>query len=212
MMKRGAKEMPSSVVRDAELRSRRRAERLEALWQIANNPALRSQDRILSMLRRAAGAIRVTQSFRGVLWRIEGDEGVVVSVGIDPNNHDPRASRLAVGARSMIAHKIFSRVHRSEGWDDVATMEDAPEYVAELGWRSAISTQFEAGGSRYSLTFASPEPTSVPFGPEDFAFLELLASAFANYLQVRRARRLPSRRGRAHAATCRATGSALANR
>lgn len=173
------------VVRNAELRSRRQAERLEALWQIANNPTLRGQDIILSMLRQAASAIRVTQHFRGILGRIEGDEVVVVSVGIDPTDRDPSASRIAVGARTAIARTIISRVQRSEGWDDLAAMEDAPEYLAELGWRSAISTKFDAGGLRYSLTFASPEPTSVPFGPEDFAYLELLASAFASHLQVR---------------------------
>jgi diguanylate cyclase (GGDEF)-like protein len=55
--------------------------------------------------------------------------------------------------------------------------------IAELGWRSAISTQFDAAGSRYSLTFASGDPTA-PFSPQDMAYVDILAMSIANHIEL----------------------------
>ena len=171
-------------LRDTENRSRRQAERLEALWRIANNPSLRGPELIFAMLRQAGAVIRETQPFNGVLGHIEGDEIVVVAVGPGSGAADPRKTRLRVGQRTPIDRTIISRVTRSQAWDDTSKLVDLPTGVADVGWRSAIVTQFDVGESRYSLMFWSPEPTTTPFGPDDFAFLEVLASSFAAELQL----------------------------
>jgi diguanylate cyclase (GGDEF)-like protein len=169
----------------AQERARQHAERLDALWQIANNPALRGQELMHAMLREAATAIRRPQRFRGVLARIEGGEVVVVGVGVDPDD-DSHAIFLQIGQRVLLENTLIPRIHRSQGLDDLAIMSDVPERVLCMGWRSVISTHFDAGDFRYALTFASPEPTTTAFGTEDFAYLEVLASSFANQLQVNR--------------------------
>jgi diguanylate cyclase (GGDEF)-like protein len=171
-------------LRESALRSREHAERLEALWQIAHNPTLQDEELELVMLRQAAAAIRPAQCFRGVLGRIEGDELVVIGVGTTLGDDDPRDALLKIGTRTPIEKTLSSRVTRTQGWDDLACMLNVPEHVQQLGWRAAISTQFDAGESRYSLTFASHEPTTTAFATEDFAFLEVLASSFACHLEV----------------------------
>jgi diguanylate cyclase (GGDEF)-like protein len=168
---------------DSERRSREHAERLEALWQIANNPNLRGHDLVLAMLQQAASAIRSNQRFRGTLGRIEDDHVIVVGVGFDPKDADP-AGRLAIGRRVPIEKTLASRVERTKSWDDLHAMVEVPESSWQLGWRSAISTRFEAGGTSYSLTFASHRATTIPFGEKDYAYIEVLASIFANQLQV----------------------------
>jgi diguanylate cyclase (GGDEF)-like protein len=171
-------------LRESGLRSREHAERLEALWQIAHNPTLRDQELEFVMLRQAAAAIRPTQRFHGVLARIEEDEVVVIGVGTDLDDGDPRDALLKIGTRTPIEKTLSSQVSRTQGWDDLAGMLNVPGQVQQLGWRAAISTQFDAGESRYSLTFASHEPTTTAFGTEDFSFLEVLASSFACHLEV----------------------------
>jgi len=168
----------------SEERTRQHAERLDALWRIANNPALRGPELVLAMLREAATAIRRTQRFRGILSRIEGGEVVVVGVGVDPAD-DPDVPFVRIDLRIPFEATLLSRADRSQGWDDLASMDDVPEGLT-WGWRAAILTQFDAGDFRYALTFVSPEPTTTAFGPDDFAYLEVLASSFANQLQVNR--------------------------
>jgi diguanylate cyclase (GGDEF)-like protein len=169
---------------DSEERARRQADRLEALWRVANNLTLGGPELIVAMLRQAAVAIRPHQRFIGLLKRIEGEEAVLLAIGADPDDRDAFAALLEVGSRSPIEQTIASRVSRTQGWDDTATMDDPPEHVTRFGWRSALSTQFDAGGFRYSLTFASPQPTTAPFTAEDFVYLEVLASSFASQVQV----------------------------
>ena len=168
----------------SERHARRQAERLVALWKIANNPTLRGPDLMVAMLRQAAASIRLKQRFRGVLGRIVGSDVLVVAVGVDPTDDDPRAQLLQVGGKTPLDRTLIPRGGRTQAWDDLATMDDPPGGIARHGWRSAISTQFSAGDTGYSLTFASTEPTLTPFSPEDFAYLEVLAAAFAHQLQV----------------------------
>jgi diguanylate cyclase (GGDEF)-like protein len=169
---------------EAEARARQHAERLEALWQIANNPTTSGPELMLAMLRQAAVTIRPGQRFNGLLGRIEGNEVVVIGVGIDPDDDDPRTQRLGVGRRSPLDKTIIPRVGRTEAWEDLAATNDYPQAMALLGWRAVISAQFDAGGLRYSLTFASYEPTLKPFGTVDLAYLDVLATAFAKQLEV----------------------------
>ena len=164
----------------------RHAGRLEALWRIANTPGLRGLERVEVMLRQAAAVIRPGQRFCGLLGQIVGDDIVVIGVGADPDDDDPRTALMHIGSRNPVATTIISRVGRSLGWDDTTTMVDVPELVVRLGWRALISTKFAAGGSQYALTLASRDPTTQAFGAEDFAYLEVLASSFANQIEVNR--------------------------
>ena len=162
----------------------RHAERLKVLWQIANTPDLAGLERIRAMLRQAAAAIRPAEQFFGLLGRVEGHEVIVLAVAVDPDDDDPRAAVIKVGDRRPLAGTIIPEVRGSHGWTDIATMPDPPRDVIRLGWRSVISAQFLAGGVIYSLTLGSRTPTPRPFGEEDFAYLDVVASSFANQLEV----------------------------
>jgi diguanylate cyclase (GGDEF)-like protein len=170
----------------SEAQSLRQAKRLEALWRIVNNPALRGEELMLAMLQQGSAAIRPDQTFRGLLGRIEGNEIVVIGVGVDPADENPRAARVSIGTRYSLDKTLLGQVDRTRGWDDLATMTALPEHPAVLGWGSLISTLFDAGGERFALTFASPVPTTTRFSNEDVAYLEVLASSFASQLQVNR--------------------------
>jgi diguanylate cyclase (GGDEF)-like protein len=187
----------------AESRARQHAERLEALWRVANNPSLHGQDLVLAMLRHGAAAIRVDQEFRGVLSRFEGDEAVVIGLGIDPDRPAPTPRALEFGRRRLLADMLIPAAGRTQGWDDLMALGDqVPSGLAALGWRAVIATTFDAGGARYVLEFGSPEPTRIAFGDDDLGYLEVLASSFASRLHVddlEDSLRLAEERSRQHA-------------
>jgi len=194
-------QLQSSLV-DSEQRARAQAARLEALWRVANDPNLRTDERIDAMLRHAAVAIRPTGTFYGLLSRIDGDELVLLAVGVPADDQGPRATVLKVGNRAKIAGTLAARVARTEAWNELNTLDGAPPTVKALGWRSAISTLFSAGASRYTMLFASHEPVTEPFGSDDYAYVELLAAFFANQLEVdalERSLRDSEERSRQHA-------------
>lgn len=187
---------------DSERRSREHGDRLEALWQIANNPNLRGHDLVRAMLQQAATAIRSNQRFRGSLSRIDGNDIIVLEVGFGRNDKDP-GERLPIGLRTPIEKTLISLVKRTQSWDDLHTMREIPEGARQFGWRSAISTRFEAGDTSYALTFASHRATTIPFGKKDHAYVEVLASIFATQLQVNQLEdslRESEERSRQHAA------------
>jgi diguanylate cyclase (GGDEF)-like protein len=176
-------DLEASLRREEE-QARQHAGRLETLWQVANNPTLRGEESIVAMLRQAAKAIRPSQRFRGALGRIEGDEVVVIGVGMDAADDGPDARRLKIGRRSPLSQTIIPSVGRTQAWEDLALHNDVPDGLKLLGWRAVISTQFHAAGSRYSLTFASPEPALTPFSDPDLAYIDVLASSFAKQLEL----------------------------
>ncbi len=171
-------------LRDAETRARHHSMRLEALWQIANNRSLGDQERMAAMLNEAATTLRANQPFRGLLGRVEDHEIVVIGVGSDRKTGGAQNMPPHIGSRSPLGGTPAASVGRTRCWDDFTLSKDVPAGLKTLEWRSAISTQFEAGGSWYSLTFGSPEATTLTFGTDDFAYLDVLASSFANLLQV----------------------------
>jgi len=167
-----------------EERARRQAVRLESLWRTVNAPNLQGPGLISIMLRQAAAAIRPNHFFRGVLARIEPDHLETIAVGMDANDYDRSYPQAVVGDRRELAATIVPSVTRTQAWDDLTIMDPPPYGVATLGWRSAISTRFDAAGVHYSLTFASLEATTVAFGAEDIGYLEVLGSSFARLLEV----------------------------
>ena len=170
----------------AEARARHHAGRLEELWQVANDPALRGEELMLAMMRRAAAAIRPAPRFRSLLGRIEGDTLLTISAGVDPNDDDPRARRLQIGRRTPLVWRPDPHSGRTRSWNDLSTDTEAdlPRALAALGWRSAITIQFDAAGSTYRLTFTSDETTSEPFDEKDAEYLDVLAAAFTKQFEV----------------------------
>jgi diguanylate cyclase (GGDEF)-like protein len=173
-------------VADSEAGARRQAERLAALWLVANNPTLRGPELVSAMLRQGAAAIRSGQRFRGVLGFIDGADVEVIGVGVVAEDDDPIAAFFYKGRRTTIEKTLIPRVGRTQAWNDLASSVDPPPIASLLGWRAALSTQFVAGDLTYSLTYASSEPTTIAFDAEDIAYIELLGSFFANHLQMSR--------------------------
>ena len=177
-------ETMDASLRVAEFRSRHHAERLETLWRLVNGPAT-GEDFVHQILRAGARGIRRDQLFRGVLGRIGGGEIEVIDVAVDPADDDPGAGVLQVGRRTPLERTIIPQVARTQSWDDLTVLDIAPELLTSVGWQSAISTQFDTGGARYSLTFASSEGTRLPFGSEDSSYLDVLGSSLASQMQLR---------------------------
>jgi diguanylate cyclase (GGDEF)-like protein len=175
---------------DAEERSREHAERLEALWHIVNHPSLRDEDLLLAMLQQGAAAIRPGQIFHGLLSRIDGSEIVVEASYRDERDEHRLDAVLAVGQRTPVEHSALFDVLSTEAirsWDDIFTddLMAARSRVREVGWRSLVLAPFKAGAVTYALTFGSFVPTEKPFGPQDHAYVEILASIFVAHFQQR---------------------------
>ena len=175
---------------DAEARSREHVERLEALWRIVNNPSLRDEELLLAMLRQGASAIRPGQIFHALLARVDGSEIVVEARYSDERDEQRLNAVLAVGLRVPIDETALIDVLPTESirsWDDVLTDDRlaALARVSALGWRGLVQLPFKAGAVTFALTFASFLPTGKPFGPQDHAYAEILASLFAAHFQQR---------------------------
>ena len=175
---------------DAEERSRQHAERLEALWQIANNPNLRDEELMLAMLQHGAAAIRPGQPYRGTLGVIEGLHLRLISTAeaigyadmLGPGSE--RIGTLVPVERTVIAESLRTG-GGTQSWDDLEASARITELSRSHGWRAMITTTFFAGGSTYVLTFASNQPAAKAFGAQDRAYIEVLASFFSTHHQQR---------------------------
>jgi diguanylate cyclase (GGDEF)-like protein len=173
---------------DSEERSREHAERLEALWGIANNPSLHDEALMLAMLQRGAAAIRPGQPYRGVLARVvDGTQLHVLSVadavGYDDHVRQARGGVVVVPLTDTVAGRMLVAGGGTHAFDDVQESEEATEFTLRRGWRAMIVTSFSAGGSTYILSFASHMRTAKAFGPQDNAYVEVLASFFSTHYQ-----------------------------
>jgi diguanylate cyclase (GGDEF)-like protein len=168
----------------AEARAREHSRRLEALWVIANNAKLRGLHLIAAILREAGSTLGPPLMFRGMLGRIENDEVVGISIGLNPDAGDTRGNHIVDGIRTPLSDTIIPRVGRTQGWRDIRVIGDIPAKIEAMEWRSVMSTQFNAGGSRYSLTFACTQVAPKDFCDEDFAYVDVVASTFARELEV----------------------------
>jgi diguanylate cyclase (GGDEF)-like protein len=71
----------------------------------------------------------------------------------------------------------------THSWDDMQLAFPTPR-VRGNGWRSAIVTMFESGGSTYLLWFVSRLQTG-PWEAQDHAYVEVIGSYFASQAQLR---------------------------
>jgi CheY-like chemotaxis protein len=101
---------------DSERRTRRHAERLEALWRIINNPNLRDEELWLAMLRESASAIRPGQAYHGRFVRVEADTLVREAI-VDPLGYVPSAAEAAADAveRFAVAGTVAEELLRAGG-------------------------------------------------------------------------------------------------
>ncbi len=175
---------------DAEERSRQHAERLEVLWQIANNPNLHDDELVPAMLQHGASAIRPGQPYRGTLGVIEGPnmrlistvEAVDYSDGLGPGPE-------RIGTLISLEHTVVAESLRAgagtQAWEDLEATNRATKLSRSHGWRAMITTSFSAGGSTYVLSFTSNQPAAKAFGPQDHAYIEVLASFFSTHYKQR---------------------------
>lgn len=163
---------------------------IEALWRVANNPSSNDEETVHAMLQNGAAAIRPAQPFRGLLARIEGAHMRLESLTEAPG----QANRLGAenewaGALVALSDTVFAgrviAVERTYACDDLQTSDRLTPSIRAHGWRAMIATSFSAGGSTYILSFASHLPAATPFGPQDRAFVEVLAAFFAAHCQQR---------------------------
>lgn len=179
-----------AALQDSEERSRQHADRLEALWKVVNNPGLSDEERWLAMLREAGAAIRPGQAYRGMLGRVAGDNLVLEAIA-EPSGDKPKLgyARMRVGSTLPLAKTIVAKTISDGGGtqsrDDIRADGVHVRLRNVKGWRAVITTTFFAGGVTHVLSFVSSEPNSKSFGAQDHAFIEVLASFFANDLQQR---------------------------
>jgi diguanylate cyclase (GGDEF)-like protein len=177
-----------SSLRDEEDRSRRHALRLEASWQIANDPTLDDVERWRALLTQAAGSIWPDHGFRGTFWRVDGDEMICEAVGIASENF-LTGSAIKVGAVIPTAASPAARAialgYGTQSWDDVQESGQGRTLAKASGTRACIITVFKTGSSTWILSFASGRVTSKPLGPLERSYVETIASFFSSHVQAR---------------------------
>ncbi len=177
------------ALRDAEERSRRQAERLEAFWRIVNNPSLSDNDLRHAMLEQAAAAIRPGQPYVGGLGRIDKEDIIYEAVAATPEYITLRGGasgfeeRRRVPLAGSAAAELLESGSGTRAWDDLQAAFPGSAFQS-TGTRSGIFTEFRAGGSTYVLWFVAPVQTG-PWSEQDRVYVEVLASFFQNHIQER---------------------------
>jgi len=173
---------------DSEERARMHADRLEALWKIVNDPQLRDKDLWLALLAQAAANIWPGIVSRGTLWRIHGDV-IVLEAAIEAESALLPSLDIVAGRSIPLANSIFERVidsgESTQSWDDFQASPDASVYDHAEKLHALVFTRFTAGGTTWILSFASGCAATRPLGRQEHAFIEVLASFFANHVQQR---------------------------
>jgi diguanylate cyclase (GGDEF)-like protein len=177
----------TTALREAEEHSRRHAARLEGLLRLVNDPALGDEELWPAMLVQAATAMQPGHTYRGTLWRIAADEMTIVAVAEHPDARAGAPTR--VGFSASVATTMIGPLLAAGGgtrsWSDLHDEPHAQAYAHVDPPRSLIATTFNAAGSVWALTFASTDAAPTPFREEEHAYIEILASHFANRVQQR---------------------------
>jgi diguanylate cyclase (GGDEF)-like protein len=145
-----------------------------------------------AILQVGAGAIRPGQAYLGTLCRVDGETLHVISEAEAAGyERKPGAVSSPVGTVMPLTETFVGVLLDAGGgtrsWEDLEASDAIanPAYarVRGLGWRALITTTFVAGATTYSLAFTSATPAAKPFGSQDRAFIEVLASFFSAYFQ-----------------------------
>jgi len=156
-------------------RSRDRLRRLEALRRLFT-----AGDGSID----ARGALLLSEGTRslgmdiGALGYLDGEQMRYQFCSLD--RATPQATSVPV--QGSIA-AVAIREGRTRSWQDIGGSDGLPLSVgaAEAGYRSAIVTPFEIDRHQCALVFLGREPRAVPFQEEDHAYVERLASLFAQF-------------------------------
>ena len=151
------------------------------MWRIVNTPSLHGAELVEAMLREASTVIRPGQVYAGLLGHIDGSDFVLDAVAGQAGGTDAGAIERIFrnGQRVDVNETLLARnadAGRTQSWDDCQALPDLPARAREAGLRSQIATHFVANKTPFVLCLASMEPPSVvPFGPPDYAYIEVLA-------------------------------------
>lgn len=163
-----------------------RAGRIRALWEIALQAGKPAESIFDELLRTATTAIRPDKMMFGILSHLEED-----AVVIDATSWSAPESRglrfmdtVFPGARFPLEGSLSSSllaVQQTCTWDDLGSSGDGEGGAVweQLGWRSFIGKQLQAGRQTYFLGFASLQPmTDQPYTEDDCAYIDVVASFF----------------------------------
>ena len=165
--------------------SLKRGDRIRALWAIAGTDAIfDDRSRYQEVLRIATAAIRDSKPMFGVLSHLD-QETVVIDATSWGTGAGGAAGIVYPGARHPIANsiqRVLLDTARTQAWDDLAEDPRSERTQAlHVGWRSLIGAPLQIGGSTHFVLFASSERmTAEPFGDDDLAYVDLVASFLAN--------------------------------
>jgi diguanylate cyclase (GGDEF)-like protein len=178
----------TDTLRGAEERSHQHAARLEALWMLVNDPSLSDKELWPAMLAQAATAMQPGHPYRGTLWRIQGEQMIVEAMAEAPGN--PIADfRMKLGYSRLLPASHVGELLAAGGgtrtWDDISDMMGSGKRTKSRSARSLVATTFSAGGTKWALTFSSAVPVMRRLRAEEHAYIEILASFFANRVHQR---------------------------
>jgi diguanylate cyclase (GGDEF)-like protein len=163
-----------------------RARRLRALREIAPHASHAGELDSNTVLTTAAAALRPLKRMRGYLGHLESDAVVVDAVGWEPGDDAAACVSDVVfaGAVIPIDNTIVRFLTHGEpirAWNDLGGPESRGLLGARLGLRSCIGAVTPVGEKHYFVLFFSSEVmTDEPFAEDDLAYVDVVASFFAN--------------------------------
>jgi len=176
-------------LREAEEHSRQHAERLESLWRLVNEANQSEAQLWPGMLAQAATAMQPGHPFHGTLWRIAGADMIVEASSEEVPGHSTTGLKSRIGRSIPMATSIVGKFLADGGgtqsWENLPDAPQAELSSEDIQERSVVVTTFRAGSATWALKFSSSMPTEKPFGVEEHAYIEVLASYFASHIQDR---------------------------
>ncbi len=128
-----------------ERHAREQAGRMVSLWRIMTSTTVADEDVPHAIFYEGARALRRSQLFHGVLWRVDGDEAVVEA----KTRWRSHRAALAAGDRAPLADTVasfFGHTSATRAWDDARNDPDFSGWaaVADRRARAIIATSFYA--------------------------------------------------------------------
>jgi diguanylate cyclase (GGDEF)-like protein len=178
----------TDTLREAEERSRQHAARLEALWGLVNDPNLHDEELWPAMLAQAGTELQPGQAYRGTLWRIQGEDMVVVAFYAAAGESDTSITGGIGFSRPLnttLVGELLADGGGTRSWDDTRDTQRGHAFSGMGRSRALVVTTFNAGGTMWALTFTSIAPAKKRLRAEENAYIEILASFFSNRVQQR---------------------------
>jgi diguanylate cyclase (GGDEF)-like protein len=155
----------------------RHANRIRALWEIANGPEGGS-DYVQAILDHGARTLRPGGRIGAYLSHLEDNVLVVDAISSTFGGHGiaPRATFLFEDS----LESVLGAEGRSIAWNDFrGTFGDDAD---PGGWRSCIGAPISIGRKLYFIAFGSSEPTNdLPFVEDDIAYVDVLGAFLTHH-------------------------------